>query len=238
MTPLPQRPRLVCTLFSGGREGYREASPSGLWRRTANAVGGYSPSRVRIPEPPRGAPPPGRSTSTTEQAPVAQRIEHLTTDQKVWGSNPYGRTLVETAANPLCAGGFLLFMVRFLRRLEPDRPAWSQLRSQLLRRGGRESAGYRGVRGLQRPSDSVLLTASQARVESFFPSSRAAPPGPPAYCLVCPAKPCRRACGWRRSRRPATSGRQAAGNRGGAVLGLRINLRHTGHALPFAGAAP
>src|SRR4051794_19644376 len=24
-------------------------------------------------------------------APVAQRIEHLTTDQKVWGSNPYGR---------------------------------------------------------------------------------------------------------------------------------------------------
>ncbi len=25
-------------------------------------------------------------------APVAQRIEHLTTDQKVWGSNPYRRT--------------------------------------------------------------------------------------------------------------------------------------------------
>src|SRR5687768_9472649 len=24
-------------------------------------------------------------------APVAQRIEHLTTDQKVWGSNPYRR---------------------------------------------------------------------------------------------------------------------------------------------------
>ena len=24
-------------------------------------------------------------------APVAQRIEHLTTDQKVWGSNPYWR---------------------------------------------------------------------------------------------------------------------------------------------------
>src|SRR5699024_259203 len=29
---------------------------------------------------------------TTEHAPVAQRIERLTTDQKVWGSNPYGRT--------------------------------------------------------------------------------------------------------------------------------------------------
>ena len=27
-----------------------------------------------------------------DAAPVAQRIEHLTTDQKVWGSNPYGRT--------------------------------------------------------------------------------------------------------------------------------------------------
>ena len=27
------------------------------------------------------------------QAPVAQRIEHLTTDQKVRGSNPCGRTL-------------------------------------------------------------------------------------------------------------------------------------------------
>ena len=31
---------------------------------------------------------------TTEQAPVAQRIEHLTTDQKVGGSNPSGRAQV------------------------------------------------------------------------------------------------------------------------------------------------
>src|SRR5690606_3325637 len=31
------------------------------------------------------------------RAPVAQRIEHLTTDQKVWGSNPYGRA---TRAGP------------------------------------------------------------------------------------------------------------------------------------------
>ena len=28
-------------------------------------------------------------------APVAQRIEHLTTDQKARGSNPFGRTLQE-----------------------------------------------------------------------------------------------------------------------------------------------
>ncbi|MEY4039760.1 MAG: hypothetical protein RLZZ52_628, partial [Actinomycetota bacterium] len=29
-------------------------------------------------------------------APVAQRIEHLTTDQKVGGSNPSGRTTLDT----------------------------------------------------------------------------------------------------------------------------------------------
>ena len=29
--------------------------------------------------------------ASVARAPVAQRIEHLTTDQKVWGSNPYGR---------------------------------------------------------------------------------------------------------------------------------------------------
>ncbi len=44
-----------------------------------------------------GATPPGfKSRSlrhTTEHAPVAQRIEHLTTDQKVGGSNPSGRAV-------------------------------------------------------------------------------------------------------------------------------------------------
>ena len=30
--------------------------------------------------------------ASERHAPVAQRIEHLTTDQKVWGSNPYRRT--------------------------------------------------------------------------------------------------------------------------------------------------
>ncbi len=29
-----------------------------------------------------------------QNAPVAQRIEHLTTDQKVRGSNPCGRTIL------------------------------------------------------------------------------------------------------------------------------------------------
>src|SRR3979490_3207031 len=36
----------------------------------------------------------GRVLSTTSQARVAQRIEHLTTDQKVRGSNPFVRTHV------------------------------------------------------------------------------------------------------------------------------------------------
>src|SRR5690625_1839125 len=41
----------------------------------------------------------------TELAPVAQRIERLTTDQKVWGSNPYGRatlTMVLTRWESCC----------------------------------------------------------------------------------------------------------------------------------------
>ena len=43
--------------------------------------------------------------SGISNAPVAQRIEHLTTDQKVGGSNPSGRTISPVASvNPLAAG--------------------------------------------------------------------------------------------------------------------------------------
>ncbi len=38
------------------------------------------------------------------RAPVAQRIEHLTTDQKVWGSNPYGRA--DRIHRMTCANAF------------------------------------------------------------------------------------------------------------------------------------
>ena len=38
-------------------------------------------------------------TGLTEYAPVAQRIEHLTTDQKVRGSNPFGRTFGKSPAS-------------------------------------------------------------------------------------------------------------------------------------------
>ena len=42
-------------------------------------------------------------------APVAQRIEHLTTDQKVRGSNPFGRTIGKVAPPSKTGGGrFLL----------------------------------------------------------------------------------------------------------------------------------
>ena len=40
------------------------------------------------------------------QAPVAQRIEHLTTDQKVRGSNPFGRAAAQSP-NPILGGGLL-----------------------------------------------------------------------------------------------------------------------------------
>ena len=44
------------------------------------------------------------SELVSNTAPVAQRIEHLTTDQKVGGSNPSGRTI---KTDPL-EGSFLL----------------------------------------------------------------------------------------------------------------------------------
>ena len=41
-----------------------------------------------------------RVTVVGNYAPVAQRIEHLTTDQKVGGSNPSGRTNKSPARKP------------------------------------------------------------------------------------------------------------------------------------------
>jgi hypothetical protein len=41
-------------------------------------------------------------TRSWQPAPVAQRIEHLTTDQKVGGSNPFGRAII-TRARPRAA---------------------------------------------------------------------------------------------------------------------------------------
>ncbi len=46
------------------------------------------------------------SPGLVELAPVAQRIEHLTTDQKVGGSNPSGRTS-KTPAHSMFELGFL-----------------------------------------------------------------------------------------------------------------------------------
>src|SRR5690606_40024022 len=44
------------------------------------------------------------SVPETGHAPVAQRIEHLTTDEKVWGSNPYGRTTSLAMRHPCPPG--------------------------------------------------------------------------------------------------------------------------------------
>ncbi len=60
------------------------------------------------------------SPGLVELAPVAQRIEHLTTDQKVGGSNPSGRTS-KTPAHRICGLGFFVLAVRwrpFSRLLE------------------------------------------------------------------------------------------------------------------------
>ena len=58
---------------------------------------------MRGPRPDRNDPGDARTT----QAPVAQRIEHLTTDQKVRGSNPFGRT----SSDPYLVGAGLLYLL-------------------------------------------------------------------------------------------------------------------------------
>jgi hypothetical protein len=74
---------------------------SGTTRRRNSTVSAFrwptasdsaSPTRLGYPRP--------VARQAGRRAPVAQRIEHLTTDQKVWGSNPYGRADV-FAGQPL-----------------------------------------------------------------------------------------------------------------------------------------
>src|SRR3954447_5242751 len=77
--------------------GPREASPSLVY-------GAALLMRLGVRLPPgfksrslRGRGPARVEASQVHTAPVAQRIEHLTTDQKVRGSNPFGRAPVEAA---------------------------------------------------------------------------------------------------------------------------------------------
>src|SRR5690242_1329809 len=56
-----------------------ELSPS-------KATGGSNPLASAVADP---------SAAQLNTAPVAQRIEHLTTDQKVRGSNPFGRAHIQ-----------------------------------------------------------------------------------------------------------------------------------------------
>ena len=65
--------------------------------------------------------PEVRILSPPPHAPVAQRIEHLTTDQKVRGSNPFGRT----SSDPHLVGAGLLYLL-----------PGSAARAEALRGGG------------------------------------------------------------------------------------------------------
>ena len=76
-----------------------------------------------------GSNPLASATQLNSHAPVAQRIEHLTTDQKVRGSNPFGRTLKTPSG--LGRRGFC--------------HAWATLRDGCwLRRCGPRLAGFGG----------------------------------------------------------------------------------------------
>jgi hypothetical protein len=75
----------------GGLEGPREASPSLVYGAALLMRLGFTP----LPGSNPGASADGQVSCwpTTEHAPVAQRIEHLTTDQKVGSSNLFGRAI-------------------------------------------------------------------------------------------------------------------------------------------------
>jgi hypothetical protein len=62
-------------------------------------------------------------------APVAQRIEHLTTDQKVWGSNPYGRAKRSRRQFP---AGEQRPVSRRLSSRVPESALWRTLRHTTL----------------------------------------------------------------------------------------------------------
>src|SRR5699024_4327373 len=78
------------------RRASRRRARAAEWDSLLMSCPGETGPEVQILSPPpcRGAGKPGSGTRR-EHAPVAQRIERLTTDQKVEGSNPSGRT-VET----------------------------------------------------------------------------------------------------------------------------------------------
>ena len=98
---------------------------------------------------------PGRASrvlaSRKRYAPVAQRIEHLTTDQKVGGSNPFWRTNAPPSA-ALVGSGALSIPAPRGRAGSGRHPAWPGTASSGAARGSggpgrRTLAGYRRERG-------------------------------------------------------------------------------------------
>src|SRR3954447_12623545 len=67
-----------------------DAAQYGPVQHPAEVERGLTPPWVQIPPSPRSSQILG-SAGGNKTAPVAQRIEHLTTDQKVGGSSPSGR---------------------------------------------------------------------------------------------------------------------------------------------------
>ncbi len=72
---------------------------------TLHRVRRFKSSRLRHADP-QGSVRRFFGIGTTEHAPVAQRIEHLTTDQEVRGSNPFGRTEEEAPGCSDAVRGF------------------------------------------------------------------------------------------------------------------------------------
>ena len=76
---------------AGAGRGRPPATPGDGERRPAPSASRAGPKPDSVPRARSGILGARCPASAGEQAPVAQRIEHLTTDQKVRGSNPFGR---------------------------------------------------------------------------------------------------------------------------------------------------
>lgn len=112
---------------------------------TLHRVRRFKSSRLRHADP-QGSVRRFFGIGTTEHAPVAQRIEHLTTDQEVRGSNPFGRTEEKPRTAAMRFGAFSM-----TSELSPARQRWSEFGASVLssrcrtRCRGTQSNGVRGT---------------------------------------------------------------------------------------------
>ncbi|GAA3352726.1 hypothetical protein GCM10020366_03470 [Saccharopolyspora gregorii] len=69
------------------------------------------------------------------------------------------------------------------------------------------------------PENPDQASGPECSCSEFLFFIKGGPCGPPACCMRAPPSRGRRACGWRRSRRPPTSGAQKEGRRPGTTQG-------------------